>query len=168
MIPVVSTSACWSLWIQTRWPKGICLLFHSHKERLLKGKWGWRTPLPIAIQQGLCCESGWVNAATITWLIRFQQAFIDSLLPMLMCLQGCYSAVVDYFELYIYVAGASAIVVLTIEVLIRPLVVIPSFFVWCLCICVFFIWRSPGYYLYTLCSIQGCFSCPVWMCTVAL
>lgn len=31
-------------------------------------------------------------------------------------LQGCYSAVVDYFELYIYVAGALAIVVLTIEV----------------------------------------------------
>lgn len=30
--------------------------------------------------------------------------------------QGCYSAVVDYFELYIYVAGALAIVVLTIEV----------------------------------------------------
>ncbi|CAL8291276.1 unnamed protein product [Boreogadus saida] len=29
--------------------------------------------------------------------------------------KGCYSAVVDYFELYIYVAGASAIVVLTIE-----------------------------------------------------
>lgn len=35
---------------------------------------------------------------------------------MLVCLQGCYSAVVDYFELYIYVAGALAIVVLTIEV----------------------------------------------------
>lgn len=35
-----------------------------------------------------------------------------------MCLdrQGCYSAVVDYFEMYIYVAGALAIVVLTIEV----------------------------------------------------
>ncbi len=33
-----------------------------------------------------------------------------------MFLQGCYSAVVDYFELYIYVAGALAIVVLTIEV----------------------------------------------------
>lgn len=32
------------------------------------------------------------------------------------CPQGCYSAVVDYFELYIYVAGALAIVVLTIEV----------------------------------------------------
>lgn len=31
-------------------------------------------------------------------------------------LQGCYSAVVDYFEMYIYVAGALAIVVLTIEV----------------------------------------------------
>lgn len=30
--------------------------------------------------------------------------------------QGCYSAVVDYFETYIYVAGALAIVVLTIEV----------------------------------------------------
>jgi len=30
--------------------------------------------------------------------------------------QGCYSAVVDYFEMYIYVAGALAIVVLTIEV----------------------------------------------------
>ncbi|KAI4825859.1 hypothetical protein KUCAC02_021524 [Chaenocephalus aceratus] len=29
--------------------------------------------------------------------------------------KGCYSAVVDYFELYIYVAGALAIVVLTIE-----------------------------------------------------
>ncbi|MEQ2176260.1 hypothetical protein XENOCAPTIV_009993, partial [Xenoophorus captivus] len=29
--------------------------------------------------------------------------------------KGCYSAVVDYFELYIYVAGAMAIVVLTIE-----------------------------------------------------
>jgi hypothetical protein len=56
----------------------------------------------------------------------FQQAFIDSLLPMLMCLQGCYSAVVDYFELYIYVAGASAIVVLTIEVLIGHL-----FFILC-------------------------------------
>lgn len=35
---------------------------------------------------------------------------------MLVCLQGCYSSVVDYFELYIYVAGALAIVVLTIEV----------------------------------------------------
>lgn len=32
--------------------------------------------------------------------------------------QGCYSAVVDYFEAYIYMAGALAIVVLTIEV--RP------------------------------------------------
>ncbi|KAL0968700.1 hypothetical protein UPYG_G00270400 [Umbra pygmaea] len=31
--------------------------------------------------------------------------------------KGCYSAVVDYFELYIYVAGALAIVVLTIELL---------------------------------------------------
>lgn len=31
-------------------------------------------------------------------------------------LQGCYSSVVDYFEMYIYVAGALAIVVLTIEV----------------------------------------------------
>ncbi len=30
--------------------------------------------------------------------------------------QGCYSAVVDYFETYIYMAGALAIVVLTIEV----------------------------------------------------
>uniref|UniRef100_A0A8C1EX07 Tetraspanin n=1 Tax=Cyprinus carpio carpio TaxID=630221 RepID=A0A8C1EX07_CYPCA len=29
--------------------------------------------------------------------------------------KGCYSAVVDYFEMYIYVAGALAIVVLTIE-----------------------------------------------------
>ncbi|XP_068170108.1 tetraspanin-18B [Antennarius striatus] len=29
--------------------------------------------------------------------------------------KGCYSSVVDYFELYIYVAGALAIVVLTIE-----------------------------------------------------
>ncbi|KAF7224193.1 tetraspanin-18B [Nothobranchius furzeri] len=29
--------------------------------------------------------------------------------------KGCYSAVVDYFELYIYVAGALAIVVLTVE-----------------------------------------------------
>ncbi|KAJ8002593.1 hypothetical protein DPEC_G00160510 [Dallia pectoralis] len=29
--------------------------------------------------------------------------------------KGCYSAVVDYFELYIYVAGALAIVALTIE-----------------------------------------------------
>ncbi|XP_007569860.1 tetraspanin-18B [Poecilia latipinna] len=29
--------------------------------------------------------------------------------------KGCYSAVVDYFEVYIYVAGALAIVVLTIE-----------------------------------------------------
>lgn len=32
-----------------------------------------------------------------------------------MMFKGCYSAVVDYFELYIYVAGALAIVVLTIE-----------------------------------------------------
>lgn len=30
--------------------------------------------------------------------------------------QGCYSAMVDYFETYIYTAGALAIVVLTIEV----------------------------------------------------
>lgn len=30
--------------------------------------------------------------------------------------QGCYSAVVDYFETYIFTAGALAIVVLTIEV----------------------------------------------------
>lgn len=30
--------------------------------------------------------------------------------------QGCYSAVMDYFETYIYMAGALAIVVLTIEV----------------------------------------------------
>ncbi|XP_072551339.1 tetraspanin-18B [Salminus brasiliensis] len=29
--------------------------------------------------------------------------------------KGCYSSVVDYFEMYIYVAGALAIVVLTIE-----------------------------------------------------
>lgn len=42
---------------------------------------------------------------------------IDSLLSVTsLCPQGCYSAVVDYFELYIYVAGALAIVVLTIEV----------------------------------------------------
>lgn len=32
------------------------------------------------------------------------------------CPQGCYSAVVDYFETYIFTAGALAIVVLTIEV----------------------------------------------------
>lgn len=35
---------------------------------------------------------------------------------MFFSLQGCYSAVVDYFEAYIYMAGALAIVVLTIEV----------------------------------------------------
>uniref|UniRef100_A0A4W5K0P4 Tetraspanin 18b n=1 Tax=Hucho hucho TaxID=62062 RepID=A0A4W5K0P4_9TELE len=34
--------------------------------------------------------------------------------------KGCYSAVVDYFELYIYVAGALAIVVLTIEFISPP------------------------------------------------
>lgn len=37
--------------------------------------------------------------------------------------QGCYSAVVDYFEMYIYVAGALAIVVLTIEVTMTKIII---------------------------------------------
>lgn len=42
------------------------------------------------------------------WKVDFLSVFFFT--------QGCYSAMVDYFETYIYTAGALAIVVLTIEV----------------------------------------------------
>lgn len=48
-------------------------------------------------------------------------AWVPNILRVcLVFLQGCYSAMVDYFETYIYTAGALAIVVLTIEVRSAP------------------------------------------------
>lgn len=94
------------------------LSVHPHKELSLKG-----------------CEAAGLASHSLSWafvpclaqlrLFRYLNYLcncehswpIDSPLSVSsLCPQGCYSAVVDYFELYIYVAGALAIVVLTIEV----------------------------------------------------
>ena len=49
-------------------------------------------------------------------LVSCQSILLPSTHWLFVFIQGCYSAVVDYFETYIYMAGALAIVVLTIEV----------------------------------------------------
>lgn len=97
----------------------LLLSVHSHKEPSLKGSEARGTashsfsrPFVQSLTQlKLWCYFNCLcNSACLKP--------IDSLMSTVfsVCPQGCYSAVVDYFELYIYVAGALAIVVLTIEV----------------------------------------------------
>lgn len=92
---------------------------HSHKEASLKGSVAESPVSPSFRQvfvQSLTRLKPWFSFNRLCNSTEFIARWMSPDCHVFVCLQGCYSAVVDYFELYIYVAGALAIVVLTIEV----------------------------------------------------